>query len=103
MKAEGAGVWWASMPFGERIKFQTFADNQELIEERWTSTFGDRLNEIVFIGINIDQEKVTRELDRCICNSSEIALMQSDNFDPDDDWPIERQFAEVGNEINFHS
>lgn len=102
MKAEGAGVWWASMPFGERIKHQNFADNQEIIEERWTPEFGDRLNELVMIGINLDKEAVTNQMLKCICTDEEIMLMQSGMFDTKDDFPIEKQFAEVGNEIAFH-
>lgn len=102
MKAEGAGVWWASMPFGERIKFQNFADNQEIIEERWTAEFGDRLNELVIIGINLNEKEVRNQMERCICTDEEIMLMQNGMFDTKDDFPIERQFAEVGSEIAFH-
>ncbi len=102
MKAEGAGVWWASMPFGERIKFQNFADNQEIIEERWTPEFGDRLNELVLIGIHLNEKEVRKQFDKCICTKQEIMLMQSGMFSTDDDFPIERQFAEIGSEIAFH-
>ena len=94
MKAEGAGVWWASMPFSERIKFQNFVDNQEIIEERWTVEFGDRLNEIVLIGIQLDEKQVRNEFDKCICNDEEIMLMQNQMFSQEDDFQIERQFAE---------
>lgn len=94
MKAEGAGVWWASMPFGERIKFQSFVDNQEIIEERWTAEFGDRLNELVLIGIKLDEKQVRIELNKCICTQEEIMLMQNGMFKTEDDFPIERQFAE---------
>jgi hypothetical protein len=97
MKAEGAGVWWASMPFGERIKFQNFADNQEIIEERWTTEFGDRLNELVLIGINLNEIEVRMQFEKCICTDEEIMLMQNGMFDMKDDFPIEKQFAE-----NFH-
>lgn len=101
MKAEGAGVWWASMPFGERIKFQNFADNQEIIEERWTAKFGDRLNELVMIGINLNENEVKQQMQKCICTEEEIMLMQNGIFDTNDDFPIEKQFAEVGSDIAF--
>ena len=94
MKAEGAGVWWVSMPFSERIKFQNFVDNQEIIEERWTAEFGDKLNEIVLIGIHLDEVQVRKELDKCICNEEEIMLMQNQMFSQEDDFQVERQFAE---------
>ena len=94
MKADGAGVWWASMPFSERIKFQNFADNQEIIEERWTTEFGDRLNEIVLIGFHLDQTLVAKEFDKCICNEEEIMLLKNKMFPQEDDFQVERQFAE---------
>ena len=94
MKAEGAGVWWASMPFSERMKFQNFMDNQEIIEERWTVAFGDRLNEIVLIGIQLDEKQVRSEFDKCICSDEEIMLMQNKMFAEHDDFQIERQYAD---------
>lgn len=102
-KAEGAGVWWASMPFGERIKFRNFIDFKEIIEERWTADFGDRLNELVFIGINMNEKEVTNQLEKCLCNQEEIKQIQSGIFDTNDDFPIEKQFTEIGNEITFHN
>ena len=39
---------------------------------------------------------------KCICTEDEIMLMQSGMFNTNDDFPIEKQFAEVGNEIAFH-
>ena len=94
MKAEGAGVWWASMPFSERMKFQNFMDNQAIIEERWTMEFGDRLNELVIIGIHLDETAVRTSLDSCICNEEEIMLMQNKMFPETDDFQIERQYAD---------
>ena len=49
-------VWWSSMPFGERMQFAAFVDNQEHIESGWDKTFGDRKNEIVFIGREMDEK-----------------------------------------------
>lgn len=102
MKAEGAGVWWASMPFGERIKFQNFVDNQDIIEERWTTKFGDRLNELVMIGIEMNHNDVAAELEKCICTDEEIMLMKNGMLDVKDDFPLEKQFAEVGSDIALY-
>jgi G3E family GTPase len=101
-KAEGAGVWWASMPFSERIKFQNFVDNQDIIEERWTIEFGDRMNEIVFIGINLNENDIRSELEKCLCNTTEIKNLQDSLFTNTDSFPIPRQYSEVGSEIDFH-
>lgn len=92
MKAEGAGVWWASMPLAERMQFNNFAENQEIIEERWTSEYGDRLNELVFIGINFNEKQIRQQIDFCICTTDEIALMQSGSFTTVDEFPIEKQY-----------
>ena len=88
MKAEGAGVWWASMPLGERMTFSNFVEYQDIIEERWTANFGDRLNEIVFIGIDINEIEIRKQLEKCLCNANEIIDMQDGCFPRKDDFPI---------------
>ncbi len=102
MKAEGAGVWWASMPLGDRLKHQSFADNQEVIEERWTADFGDKLNELVFIGIKLNEIEVRKMLGNCIYTDEEIMLMQSGMFPETDAFPIPRQFVDDNCEVVFN-
>ncbi len=65
-RIDKAGVWWASMPFGERIQYASFLDNREFIENRWDPKYGDRLNEIVFIGQDMNKEEITRDLNACL-------------------------------------
>ncbi len=50
LQANSAGVWWCSMPFDQRIQYVDFIENKENIESGWDKNFGDRKNEIVFIG-----------------------------------------------------
>ncbi|SHL87067.1 GTP-binding protein [Flavobacterium xanthum] len=90
MKAEGAGVWWASMPLGERMTFNNFVEYQDIIEERWTANFGDRLNEIVFIGMALNETEVRSQLDNCLCTADEIMDLQDGFFSSKDDFPIPR-------------
>lgn len=71
LRAEPAGVWWCSMPFSERIKYASFIENKETIEANWTKDFGDRKNEIVFIGQDLDKEKISNELEACLCTMDE--------------------------------
>ena len=61
LKADSAGVWWCSMPFDERTRYASFVENQELIESTWDSTFGDRKNEIVFIGQEMDEAQIRKD------------------------------------------
>ena len=92
MKAEGAGVWWASMPLAERMTFSNFVEFQEIIEERWTANFGDRLNEIVFIGISLDENTVRRQLEKCLCTANEIMDLQDGFFSNKDPFPIPKTY-----------
>jgi len=64
-KADAAGVWWASMPFGQRIDYPSFVQNQQFIESNWDTVFGDRKIELVFIGQYLDKEKIMGELEGC--------------------------------------
>jgi len=88
LRAESAGVWWSSMPFEERIQYASFVDNKDMIESRWTKEYGDRNNEIVFIGQEMDEPKIRKELEACLCSSDEIVLMKSGLFESKDEWPI---------------
>ena len=89
-KAEEAGVWWASMPLGERMTFGNFVEFQDVIEERWTATFGDRLNELVFIGIEMDKEVLHTLLQNCICTDEEIHSLKQGTFLATDSFPLAR-------------
>lgn len=76
LRAESAGVWWASMPFAQRIRYQAFVDNRQAIEKRWDKRFGDRQNELVIIGQDLDKEVIVGELEACLCTESEIYFME---------------------------
>ena len=91
LKADSAGVWWGSMPFGQRFKQPAFIENQKKIEEDWDKDFQDRKNEIVIIGININENKITSELESCLLTEKELATLQwKEGYK--DEWPIERTY-----------
>lgn len=77
LRTESAGVWWASMPYSERIHYSDFVNNQQQIESRWHKHFGDRLNELVIIGQHMNQAIITTELEACLCTDAEVAQMQA--------------------------
>lgn len=58
-----AGQWYATMPADqlERMKAQTPA-----LRRDWDETYGDRMQKLVFIGQDLDQEAITKELDACL-------------------------------------
>jgi G3E family GTPase len=77
LRAESAGVWWISKSFNERIRYASFVENQAEIESRWDKRFGDRQNELVIIGQDLDQSQVSEELRQCLCTEKEISEMES--------------------------
>ena len=80
------------MPFSERIEYPNFIDNQDIIEERWSLDFGDRLNEIVFIGIQINVSEIKKQLETCLCKEDEIMDLQDGFFTNSDNFPVVNPF-----------
>ncbi len=92
LKSDSAGVWWSSMSFEKRIMQNSFIENKDQIEEDWDSKYGDRKNEIVFIGQNMNKKLITSLLDNCLLTEFEEGFMNL-NESYEDDWPIERAYA----------
>lgn len=77
LRAEKAGVWWCSMPYADRIQYAAFVENKEIIEAKWHKQFGDRENELVIIGQDMNKEAIIAELDNCLCTDEEIIEMNN--------------------------
>jgi len=72
-----AGKWWGSIT-KEQMKAY-FANNlpeyDRIMREDWVSDeWGDRRQEIVFIGVNLDEDAIRAALDECICTEKEMEL-----------------------------
>ena len=91
LKADSAGVWWSSMPYEKRIQYMTFIDNQKYIESSWDKKFGDRKNELVFIGQEMDQQTIERDLDFCLATENEL-LSEKWKKGYEDTWPVQRVY-----------
>lgn len=83
-RLEKAGVWWSSMPLSQRAQYASFIENQKFIESRWDKNWGDRMNELVFIGQDLDKEQILQNLTHCLINDIEKELFdqKSDFEDP---------------------
>lgn len=92
LRADSAGVWWSSMSFDERFQNPTFLQNQEEIESDWDSTYGDRKNEIVFIGQHMNEAIIRKELDKCLSTAQELATQKWEKG-YEDNWPVQRVHA----------
>ena len=80
------------MNFEKRIMQHAFVQNQEQIESDWDLKFGDRKNEIVFIGHDLDEKLIRSILDNCLSTNHELETGKWKNGYADN-WPIERVYA----------
>lgn len=87
-KADPVGVWWASLSFGERIDNPGFLENKDIIESDWDALFGDRKIELVFIGQNLEKEKMLAELENCTLTDLEVKEWENKLFPQQDRWPL---------------
>ena len=57
------GTWWASVP---EDRWPTHQQAREYMKEHWQEPFGDRRQELVFIGAGIDWADLKARLDACL-------------------------------------
>ncbi|MDA0314132.1 MAG: GTP-binding protein [Bacteroidetes bacterium] len=72
LKADPVGVWWASMPFKDRIRSASYQENQKEIESKWDKNFGDHVNELVLIGQYPEEKSILAELTSCLLTDQEL-------------------------------
>jgi len=61
--SQGLGRWWAAVPKSRWPDGDTF---EQMVRAKWDSIWGDRRQELVFIGIGMDRAWIERKLDRCL-------------------------------------
>ncbi|MCD1260369.1 GTP-binding protein [Paenibacillus athensensis] len=69
MRFDPNGYWIAALPESERA--EQLLDNPELIA-KWDARFGDRINQIVLIGIDLEPQAITAQLDACLLTDEEL-------------------------------
>ncbi|QLF92148.1 GTP-binding protein [Pseudomonas sp. ABC1] len=65
-----AGAWWRFVP---RAQWPQDEEGLQAILKNWTPEAGDCRQELVFIGQNIDFERLTAALDACLLDDQEMA------------------------------
>ncbi|MDQ0242976.1 G3E family GTPase [Bacillus fengqiuensis] len=76
---QGAGEWIAAYPEEERT--QMLKEEPELLE-RWHEVYGDRMTELVMIGIDMNQAEIEKSLDTCLLTEEEMKKDWSSFKDP---------------------
>ena len=76
MSIDSAGKWWATIPREQMDKFfdgEMAHEKERILREDFVSEeFGDRRQELVFIGIDVDKEAITKALDECLLTDEEL-------------------------------
>ncbi|MEW9052110.1 MAG: GTP-binding protein [Neobacillus sp.] len=76
---QGAGEWLAAYPEQERN--QILMEEPELLEN-WDEEFGDRMTELVLIGIEMNREEIETSLDKCLLTDDEMKMDWNQLNDP---------------------
>jgi len=90
-----AGGWWAAVPEGLD---ESDPDVTSMLDTLWVEPWGDRRQELVFIGQNLDREGLETRLENCLLSTDEMTLGESrwrDFPDPFPDWIFEEGEVEV--------
>ncbi|UOQ84671.1 GTP-binding protein [Gracilibacillus salinarum] len=69
VNVEPLAYWVDSLPKEQRNEL--LRTNKE-VRDLWDPEFGDRHTKLVFIGMDLDVEEITSELDRCLLTESEM-------------------------------
>ncbi|TJZ92911.1 GTP-binding protein [Paracoccus gahaiensis] len=57
------GQWWATVP---RERWPTHPEGQAYLTRNWAEPYGDRRQELVFIGTGMDEDRLRARLDACL-------------------------------------
>tara|TARA_B100001769_G_C22076692_1_gene579847 strand:- start:587 stop:1642 length:1056 start_codon:yes stop_codon:yes gene_type:complete len=81
-----AGMFWKAIPKSHWPEDQ---ESLDFINECWVEPFGDMRQELVFIGQELDKNKITQLLDDCLLSDSDM-LLGKDHWaqlpDPFPEW-----------------
>lgn len=68
-KIEPVSYWVAALPKAQQE--DVFQQSPEVLED-WDSEFGDRMTQLVIIGIDLDRERIIKQLDSCLLTDEEF-------------------------------
>ena len=66
-RTEAMGFWWAHVP---RDRWPRSEEWRQILSRHWHSVWGDRRQELVFIGIGLDEAAIRSALDQCLLGQS---------------------------------
>ncbi|WP_410217996.1 GTP-binding protein [Paracoccus sp. (in: a-proteobacteria)] len=57
------GQWWAALP---RDRWPSHPQGRAYLQQHWAEPYGDRRQELVFIGTGMDEDRIRARLDACL-------------------------------------
>ena len=69
-----AGMFWKAVP---EKNWPEDSEYRQAIMDSWEEPFGDMRQELVFIGQNLDQADITRQLDACLLDDEQLLAGKS--------------------------
>ncbi|WP_414051362.1 GTP-binding protein [Macrococcus animalis] len=79
MQIQGAGEWIATY---SETDIQAEMHEDPTLKARWHNEFGDRQTELVFIGIEMNQDQIIEDLEACLLTDEEMKQDWSTFNDP---------------------
>ena len=68
------GTWWATIP---KENWPDTESTREYLREHWQEPWGDRRQELVFIGSGIDWPSLNAALDNCLVNDDAVNSIET--------------------------
>jgi G3E family GTPase len=84
VRNEAMGLWWAAIP---KQRWPAQAEWRQHLDKNWNALYGDRRQELVFIGSGMDEAAIRARLDACLVdgkpgmNTAQWAMLD-DPFPP---------------------
>ena len=76
---QGAGEWIATYPKAEQ---ELFLKEEPELREKWDNQYGDRMTELVMIGVEMNRDEIETTLNQCLLTDDEMLQDWSQFNDP---------------------
>ena len=87
VRHQAMGLWWAAI---DRSQWPDDPHWRDLINSRWHPEFGDRRQELVFIGIDFDEQDLRQRLAACLVDADRMQTVSWQALnDPFPTWAME--------------
>ena len=90
-KVSAMGFWWSAIP---KSRWPDHDEWRMLMNRHWSPVWGDRRQELVFIGIGMDEAAIRTALDACLVGSSTAPKFEAEAWstlpDPFPAWRSEK-------------